>query len=164
MSEEMGKRELRSVWRFDLSLTLPHGHIDATYDPISYRQFWSRSYFYRFRLNYSPICPKCPEEDETVEHFVFSCPQFSDPRIELESSLGEQLRTVIIIKVVLKSEQNWSLVNVHPYTMHCEWWKFPENCQPRRIANWRQAKKQNHLEKLTNPRRSTIWLSSGVCA
>jgi hypothetical protein len=53
------------------------------------------------RLANSPTCAKCLEEDETVEHFVCRCPNFSRVR---RRTLGDfELRSEELISAVLKS-------------------------------------------------------------
>ena len=77
-----------------------------------------RSYLYRFKLDSSPRCPECPNEDETAEHVVFKCPRFNNIRREIEAFIGETLSVTNVITVMLQSESYWNALNHYISNVH----------------------------------------------
>lgn len=45
-------------------------------------------YLYRFHLWEDDSCPHCPGETETVEHYLFECPEYRWERHQLRRRLG----------------------------------------------------------------------------
>lgn len=46
------------------------------------------AYLHRFHLRDDPDCPHCPDESETVQHFLFDCPEYKWERHQLRRKLG----------------------------------------------------------------------------
>jgi hypothetical protein len=55
------------------------------------------SYLARFHRVDSARCPACPEQEETVEHFLLKCPGCAHERWVLESKLKGDLTLTTIL-------------------------------------------------------------------
>lgn len=70
-----------------------------------------RKYLHRFGHAESPLCPACPNEEETPEHVVFYCPRFMAERSEMQASSVGNLNANNIITEMCQNEVTWSAVN-----------------------------------------------------
>lgn len=67
------------------------------------------AYLHRFKKRDSPACRYCIMED-TAEHTLFECVRWQQMRDELNSRIGEEFTTESMVKVMLRSEIDWSVV------------------------------------------------------
>ncbi|XP_062716521.1 uncharacterized protein LOC134291970 [Aedes albopictus] len=70
-----------------------------------------RKYLHRFGHAESPLCPPCPNEEETPEHVVFNCPRFMAERSEMQASSVGNLNANNIITEMCQNEVTWNVVN-----------------------------------------------------
>lgn len=105
-------RATKGRWTYKLipkiDVWTSRGHGDCNYHLT---QFLSghggyRKYLYRFGHDTSPLCPECPEEEETTEHAIFHCRRFSNWRAALHSPSS-------IIDYMLLSEESWTEIGAY---------------------------------------------------
>ena len=49
---------------------------------------------HRIKKLETPKCPHCPQQDETVLHYLLECPQYADARNQLRHKLLRKARNI----------------------------------------------------------------------
>ena len=84
-------------------------------------------YLCRFNLRSNAICESCGALEETADHIIFECPKWINARRALNSNLGETIAAENIIKIMLKSENDWNRCENYINTVIKERCSIPPN-------------------------------------
>lgn len=69
-----------------------------------------RSYLFKYGHDDSPVCPRCPDVIEDVEHALFNCPRFANDKALLEREVGRDIHPHNIINTMIESQDNWKRI------------------------------------------------------
>ncbi|XP_071577862.1 uncharacterized protein [Temnothorax nylanderi] len=70
------------------------------------------AYLYRINKEDTPICRYCDAEDDTPEHALAVCNQWSLERGELTAAVGQNLSLESIVRKICLSKESWNAFSV----------------------------------------------------
>ncbi|XP_062556584.1 uncharacterized protein LOC134221409 [Armigeres subalbatus] len=70
-----------------------------------------RKYLHRFGHAESPLCPACPNCEETPEHVIFDCPRFRAERSWISTVSTRSINPDNIVQEMCENENTWNMVN-----------------------------------------------------
>lgn len=62
-------------------------------------------HLHRIGKSITPHCPTCPDTDETIHHFLFNCPQYTQERHQFTNILRRQASSIQYILTAEKATQ-----------------------------------------------------------
>ena len=107
---EKGRWVHKIIWDIRKWIERPHGEVGFDLTQFLSGHGGYRAYQYRFGLDDSPYCPKCPNIAEDAEHVFFHCPRFEAQRATLEATTGEHFTPENIMELMVKAKGIWTEV------------------------------------------------------
>lgn len=75
------------------------------------------AYLYKYKRSNSPNCPYCQNEEDTPEHTIFQCQNWTELREAAKTKMGKPLKPEEIIGYMLSSREAWETVETMARTI-----------------------------------------------
>lgn len=109
-SSSKGRWTFRLIPNLSLWVNRKHGEVNFYLTQFLSGHGCFRKYLHRFGHAESPLCPSCPNCEETPEHVIFDCPRFRIERSGISVSSARDMSPDNIIQEMCKNENTWNEV------------------------------------------------------
>jgi hypothetical protein len=107
-----GRWTYRLISQVSTWVDRPHGEVNFHLTQILSGHGCFRQYLHRFGHAGSPVCPECPDVNETAEHVFFECPRFGDVRSDMWAVSGQNTTPENLIQRMCGSFDIWNAVAI----------------------------------------------------